>query len=194
MLPGSTGDRRRGRNRTKVDGRTQEIQRLIGRSPARRSPTCEPAGPPHDPRSTATSCRRTGARGRPAITGAYVALVRCASRRAGRSLGWWGDNVLACWRGGGERRRGGRRAACWTWTTSEDVAAAVDCNLVMHECRGEWVEVQATAEEGAYTDAATGRDDDASAARGSSSYSRCSRPPWQRDGTGGTVMVRYPRG
>jgi ribonuclease PH len=31
MLPGATSDRRR-RNRTKIDGRTQEIQRLIGRS------------------------------------------------------------------------------------------------------------------------------------------------------------------
>ena len=31
MLPGSTSERKR-RNRNKVDGRTQEIQRLIGRS------------------------------------------------------------------------------------------------------------------------------------------------------------------
>ena len=31
MLPSSTGDRRR-RNRLRIDGRTQEIQRLIGRS------------------------------------------------------------------------------------------------------------------------------------------------------------------
>jgi ribonuclease PH len=84
-----------------------------------------------------------------AISGAYVAL--CDALDVGRRRGLWGGEVL--------------RTAVGAVSVgvvdghvlldldyAEDVAATVDCNLVMTQ-RGEWVEVQATAEGAAYDDA-----------------------------------------
>ena len=146
MLPGSTGQRRK-RSRTKVDGRTQEIQRVIGRS-LRVAVDMTKMGL----NTIFLDCdvlQADGGTRTAAINGAYLAL--CDALGDGRRRGLWGDDVL--------------RTAVGAVSVgvvdgdvlldldyAEDVAAAVDCNLVMTQ-RGEWVEVQATAEGAAYDDA-----------------------------------------
>jgi ribonuclease PH len=145
MLPGSTGQRRP-RSRTRVDGRTREIERLIGRS-LRMAVDMQKMGS----RSILIDCdvlQADGGTRTAAITGAYVAL--CDAVTAGRRRGWWGPDVL--------------RAAVAAVSVGvvgeqtlldldyrEDASAAVDCNLIMTD-RGEWVEVQATGEHAGYTD------------------------------------------
>jgi ribonuclease PH len=140
MLPAAT-DRRRARDRGgKVDGRTQEIQRLIGRS-LRTAVDLRGLGP----RTIYLDCdvlQADGGTRTAAITGAYVALQDALA--AGLSRGWWGADVRQC-----------AVAAVSVGVVKsevvldldyqEDVAAEVDCNLVMTD-RGEWIEVQATAE------------------------------------------------
>ncbi|MFQ5806257.1 MAG: ribonuclease PH [Phycisphaerae bacterium] len=146
MLPGSTEQRRK-RNRIKIDGRTQEIQRLIGRS-LRAAVDMTKMGP----QTIYLDCDVLQAHGgtrTAAINGAYVAL--CDALRVGRRRGLWTDDVLTT-----------AVAAVSVGIVddsvvldpdyNEDVAAAVDCNLVM-TARGEWVEVQATAENATYSEA-----------------------------------------
>ena len=84
-----------------------------------------------------------------AVTGAYVAL--CDALAEGRRHGLWSDEVLTAGVAalsvgivGGEM--------LLDLDYQEDSAAAVDCNLVLTS-RGEWVEVQATAEHAPYTTA-----------------------------------------
>lgn len=144
MLPGSTGQRR-ARNRQRVDGRTQEIQRLIGRS-LRAVVDMTRMGP----RTITLDCdvlQADGGTRTAAISGAYVALRDALA--AGEQLGYWADDV-----------RQADVAAISVGIVdnellldleySEDVRAAVDANLVMTS-RGEWIEVQATAEKDPYT-------------------------------------------
>ena len=146
MLPGSTGQRRK-RSRTRVDGRTQEIQRLIGRS-LRIAVDMTKLGS----NTIFLDCdvlQADGGTRTAAINGAYIAL--CDALGDGRRRGLWRDDVL--------------RTAVGAVSVgvvngnilldldyAEDVAAAVDCSVVMTQ-RGEWVEVQATAEGAAYDDA-----------------------------------------
>ena len=145
MLPGSTGERRR-RNRTKVDGRTQEIQRLIGRA-LRAAVDMAKMGP----NTIYLDCdvlQADGGTRTASITGAYVAL--CDALRVGQQEQLWPAGVLRT-----------AVAAVSVGVVAgdvlldldyrEDVAAEVDCNLVM-TARGEWVEVQATGEQSTYTD------------------------------------------
>ena len=79
MLPASTGDRKqRDVTKGRPDGRTVEIQRLIGRSlrgvvDFKRSASARST-------STATSCRPTAGRAAPSITGGYVALELACRR------------------------------------------------------------------------------------------------------------------
>jgi ribonuclease PH len=146
MLPGSTGQRR-ARDRTKVDGRTQEIQRLIGRS-LRAVADLQKLGP----RTIYLDCdvlQADGGTRTAAITGAYVAL--CEALADGRRRGLWAADVLPA----------GVAAVSVGLIDGEllldldyreDVRAQVDCNLVL-TTRGEWVEVQATAERATYDDA-----------------------------------------
>ena len=144
MLPGATAQRR-GRNRTKVDGRTQEIQRLIGRA-LRAVTDMSRLGP----RTIYLDCdvlEADGGTRTAAITGAYVAL--CDALAAGRTRGFWGHDVLTAAVAAvsvgivdGELRL--------DLDYREDAAAAVDCNLIMTS-RGAWVVVQATAERAPYT-------------------------------------------
>lgn len=146
MLPGST-TQRRPRNRQKVDGRTQEIQRLIGRS-LRAAVAMEKMGS----RSILIDCdvlQADGGTRTAAITGAYVAL--CDAVSAGQRLGWWGSDVIVQ-----------PVAAVSVGVVDgllqldldyhEDVKAEVDANLVMTGA-GRWVEVQATGESATFSDA-----------------------------------------
>ncbi len=146
MLPGAT-PQRRPRERTRVDGRTQEIQRLIGRS-LRAVVALSRLGP----RTITLDCdvlQADGGTRTAAVTGAYVAL--CDALAVGRRRGLWREDVL---RAGVAAVSVGRVDGTLRLDLDyrEDVAAEVDCNLVM-TTRGEWVEVQATAERAAYTDA-----------------------------------------
>jgi ribonuclease PH len=146
MLPGSTRQRRP-RNRLKVDGRTQEIQRLIGRS-LRAVADLGKLGP----RTICLDCdvlQADGGTRTAAITGAYVAL--CDALTVGQRRGLWGPAVLTA----------GVAAVSVGLVDGEvlldldyreDVAAAVDCNLVLTTA-GQWVEVQATGERTTYTSA-----------------------------------------
>jgi ribonuclease PH len=146
MLPGAT-TQRRPRNRLKVDGRTQEIQRLIGRA-LRAVADLDRMGP----RTITVDCdvlQADGGTRTAAITGAYVAL--CDAVAAGRQRGWWADGVL---RAGVAAVSVGLvdGALLLDLDYAEDAAAGVDCNLVMTTA-GEWVEVQATGERMTYTGA-----------------------------------------
>jgi len=146
MLPGSTGQRRP-RNRTRVDGRTQEIQRLIGRS-LRAVADMTKLGA----RTIILDCdvlQADGGTRTAAITVACVALHDALAE--GQRQGFWGNDVLTA-----------DVAAVSVGLVKgellldldygEDSSADVDCNLIMTS-RGQWIEVQATAERATYTDA-----------------------------------------
>ena len=145
MLPGSTTQRRK-RSRLRVDGRTQEIQRLIGRS-LRVAVDMSKMGP----NTIFLDCdvlQADGGTRTAAISGAYVAL--CDALREGGRRQLWADDVLTT-----------AVAAVSVGVVDgtplldldyhEDADATVDCNLVATE-RGEWIEVQATGEGGTYSD------------------------------------------
>ncbi len=146
MLPGSTTQRHK-RSRAKLEGRTQEIQRLIGR--ALRVAVDTTRMGPYTIYLDCDVLQADGGTRTAAINGAYVALHDAV--RAGQQRGFWAEGVLTT-----------AVAAASVGVLdghvvldpdySEDLAAAVDCNLVMTE-RGEWVEVQATAEGAPYSDA-----------------------------------------
>lgn len=144
MLPGSTSERRR-RNRNRIDGRTQEIQRLIGRS-LRAVVDLEKLGE----NSILLDCdvlQADGGTRTASVTGAYVALcdaVRVAIRNkwitrspvrepvAAVSVGKLGNRILL------------------DLDYKEDVAADVDMNVVMTGS-GRFVEVQGTGEEATFS-------------------------------------------
>ena len=145
MLPGSSASRR-ARNRTKIDGRTQEIQRLIGRS-LRVVIDFTKMGP----RTIYLDCdvlQADGGTRTAAVTGAFVALADAISN--GQSRGLWGEGVLidavAAVSAGIVNGQ-----ALLDLDYREDVAADVDCNLVMTGA-GAWVEVQATGERRTFAD------------------------------------------
>jgi ribonuclease PH len=143
MLPGST-PRRRPRDRSRIDGRTLEIQRLIGRS-LRAAIDLSRLGP----RTIYIDCdvlQADGGTRTAAITGGYVAL--CDALEAGRHAGWWGSDVLQTAVAAVSAGLVGGQALL-DLDYQEDAAAEVDCSLVM-TARGEWIEVQATAERGAF--------------------------------------------
>ncbi len=138
MLPGSTSPRKR-RERSKIDGRTSEIQRLIGRS-LRSVIDFEALGP----RTITIDCdvlEADGGTRTASITGGYVALVEALrsidelpndrpvvrANVAAISVGIVDGEVLL------------------DLPYVEDVAAEVDMNVVMTS-DGEFVEVQGTAE------------------------------------------------
>lgn len=143
MLPGSTS-RRRGRNRLKVDGRTQEVQRLIGRS-LRAAVDMSRMGP----RTIYLDCdvlQADGGTRTAAVTGAYVAL--CDALSEGERRGWWkGDVRTTAIAAVSAGLFAGRVLLDLDY--AEDEAAQVDCNLVMTD-RGEFIEVQATGERAAF--------------------------------------------
>jgi len=145
MLPGSTEQRRK-RSRAKLEGRTQEIQRLIGR--ALRVAVDMTRMGSYTIYLDCDVLQADGGTRTAAINGAYVALYDAV--RAGQQRGLWAGDVLTTAVAAvsvGLVDRG----IVLDLDYEEDLAAAVDCNLVMTE-RGEWVEVQATAESATYSD------------------------------------------
>lgn len=147
MLPGSTAPRKP-RERSKIDGRTTEIQRLIGRS-LRSVVDFEALGP----RTITIDCdvlRADGGTRTLSITGAWIALALAAkqvvpatlpdgstrpivkSHVAAVSVGLAGEQTLL------------------DLDYSEDHRADVDMNVVMTGA-GHFVEVQGTAEGEPYT-------------------------------------------
>lgn len=144
MLPGATNDRRK-RNRTSVDGRTQEIQRLIGRS-LRAVVNLDLLGE----NSIYVDCdvlQADGGTRTASVTGAYVALcdaIRFA-RRNGLITGTPIREAVAAVSVG---KIGGRLLLDLDYR--EDVEAEVDMNVVM-TASGEFVEVQGTGEEATFT-------------------------------------------
>jgi len=144
MLPGAT-HQRRARNRTKIDGRTQEIQRLIGRS-LRAVVDFKKLGE----NSILIDCdviQADGGTRTASITGAYVALVDAIRHAAKEKLINQSpivDQVAAISIG-----RAGRKVLL-DLNYVEDSAAEVDFNVVMTGA-GQFVEVQGTGESGTFT-------------------------------------------
>ena len=148
MLPYSTLQRKqRDIAKGKIDGRSQEIQRLIGRA-MRAAIDLERLGP----RTVWVDCdvlQADGGTRTAAITGAYVALALAVKKLiaegklavnpllhavAAVSIGIVNQEALL--------------DLCYT----EDVAATVDMNLVVNAA-GEFIEVQGTGEESTFTEA-----------------------------------------
>ena len=144
MLPGSTSTRKR-RNRERIDGRTQEIQRLIGRS-LRAAVDMSLLGQ----NTIMIDCdvlQADGGTRTASITGAFVALydaVRHGLRRKLLKQNCIEDHVAAVSVG----IVGGR--AMLDLDYQEDVAATVDLNLVMTG-KGQFIEIQGTGEEATFT-------------------------------------------
>jgi len=148
MLPYSTLQRKaRDSTKGKIDGRSQEIQRLIGRA-MRASIDLEKLGP----RTIWVDCdvlQADGGTRTAAITGAYVAL-RLAIRKLITSGKLAQDPMLpavaAVSVGIVENQT--LLDLCYT----EDAAAAVDLNIVMNAA-GAFIELQGTGEESTFSDA-----------------------------------------
>lgn len=140
MLPRSTPERTRRERGTVLGGRTQEIQRLIGRS-LRAAVDLTLLGP----RTIILDCdvlQADGGTRTAAITGAYVALYRAAQwlLREGRIERFpmrWAVAAVSVGLVSGEVRL--------DLTYEEDALAEVDLNVVMTD-RGRFVEIQGTAE------------------------------------------------
>ncbi len=144
MLPGSTGSRRP-RNRSKVDGRTQEIQRLIGRS-LRAVVDMAVLGE----NSILIDCdviQADGGTRTASITGAYVALCDAVSfaRKKKYIVKSPVREAVAAVSVGLVK---GRHLLDLNY--EEDVAADVDMNVVMTG-GGRFVEVQGTGEEATFS-------------------------------------------
>jgi len=148
MLPYSTLQRKpRDITKGKIDGRSQEIQRLIGRA-MRAAIDLEKIGS----RTICVDCdvlQADGGTRTAAITGAYVALALAVKKLiaeqkltespilhavAAVSIGIVDGEALL--------------DLCYT----EDVAATVDFNLVMN-CAGQFIELQGTGEEATFSEA-----------------------------------------
>ena len=145
MLPGSTSPRKK-RDRQKVDGRTTEIQRLIGRS-LRSIVDLERLGE----QMITVDCDVLDADGgtrTTSITGAFVALVDAIrsidSFRAGVDTPIT-DSVAAISVGVVKGR------PLLDLNYNEDFAASVDMNVVMTG-NGRFIEIQGTGEEATFGD------------------------------------------
>ena len=144
MLPASTSERRR-RNRMRIDGRTQEIQRLIGRS-LRAVVDLDLLGE----NSVLIDCdvlQADGGTRTAAITGAYVAMcdaMRVALREKRIKRSPILDAVAAVSIG----KVNGRMLLDLDY--AEDSQAEVDMNVVMTGS-GRFIEVQGTGEGATFT-------------------------------------------
>jgi ribonuclease PH len=139
MLPGSTTPRKR-RDRNKVDGRTTEIQRLIGRS-LRAVVDFAALGP----RTVTVDCdvlQADGGTRTLSITGGFIALADAVATVADNLPGTgpvFTDSVAAVSVGIV------KGVALLDLDYSEDSTAGVDTNVIMTG-RGNFVEIQGTAE------------------------------------------------
>jgi ribonuclease PH len=147
MLPYSTLERRpRESTRGKIDGRSQEIQRLIGRA-MRAAIDLEKLGE-HTVWVDCDVLQADGGTRTAAITGAYVAL--CIAVRRMIASGKLKENpILHAVAAVSVGMVNGRPLLDLCYT--EDVAAAVDMNLVMNSA-GEFIEVQGTGEEATFSE------------------------------------------
>jgi ribonuclease PH len=147
MLPYSTLQRKaRDITKGKIDGRSQEIQRLIGRA-MRATLDLEKLGP----RTICVDCdvlQADGGTRTAAITGAYVALAIAIRRLiAGGKLS---ENPILHAVGAVSAGIVNGQALldlCYT----EDVGATVDFNMVMNSA-GEFIELQGTGEESTFSE------------------------------------------
>ena len=144
MLPGSTSPRKRRDRGGKIDGRTTEIQRLIGRS-LRAIVDLEALGE----RMITLDCdviEADGGTRTASITGAFIAMVDALrsvyGRRGPLPLT---DSVAAVSVGVVDRR------VVLDLDYREDFAAAVDMNVVMTG-GGRFIEVQGTGEEATFSE------------------------------------------
>jgi ribonuclease PH len=148
MLPYSTLQRKqRDITRGKIDGRSQEIQRLIGRA-MRTAIDLEKLGS----RTIWIDCdvlQADGGTRTAAITGTYVALSLAVEKLIAE--GKLGANPMAHGVAAvSVGIVGGIPMADLCYT--EDAAASVDMNLVM-SASGEFIELQGTGEESTFTEA-----------------------------------------
>lgn len=147
MLPYSTLQRKqRDIAKGKIDGRSQEIQRLIGRS-MRAALDLEKLGS----RTVWVDCdvlQADGGTRTAAITGSYVALGLAVRKL--QAAGVLKENpILHAVAAVSVGVVGGQPLLDLCYT--EDVAAAVDLNLVMNNA-GEFIELQGTGEESTFTE------------------------------------------
>jgi len=148
MLPYSTlGRKPRDSSKGKIDGRSQEIQRLIGRS-LRAAIDLEQIGP----RTIWIDCdvlQADGGTRTAAITGAFVALALAIRRLTDEGKFTVNPrlNPVAAVSAGIVNGRP-ILDLCYT----EDVGADVDMNLVMNAA-GDFIEVQGNGEEATFTEA-----------------------------------------
>lgn len=146
MLPYSTLQRKqRDISKGKIDGRSQEIQRLIGRS-LRAAINLEKLGP----RTLWVDCdvlQADGGTRTAAITGAWVALALAVKKliREGKLAASPLEPAVAAVSVGIVEGRP-LLDLCYT----EDVGAAVDMNLVMN-ADGKFIEVQGSGEESTFS-------------------------------------------
>lgn len=143
MLPGSTQPRKARDRGPKLDGRTSEIQRLIGRS-LRAVVQLEKLGE----RTLMLDCdvlQADGGTRTASINGALVACIDALLAVGLAPAEVLTDSVGAISVGLGTA------GALTDLDYVEDVAAAVDMNLVMTG-RGQYVEIQGTGEESTFSD------------------------------------------
>ena len=147
MLPYSTLSRKpRDINKGKVDGRSQEIQRLIGRA-MRAALDLDKLGQ----RTICVDCdvlQADGGTRTAAITGAYVALV-IAIRRLIASGKLKENPILHAVAAVSIGIVDGKALLDLCYT--EDVGATVDFNMVMNSA-GEFIELQGTGEEATFSE------------------------------------------
>ena len=147
MLPYSTLQRKqRDISKGKIDGRSQEIQRLIGRS-MRAALDLEKLGP----RTVWVDCdvlQADGGTRTAAITGAYVALA-LAMRKLQAEGKLPASPLLGAVAAVSVGIVGGQPLLDLCYT--EDVAASVDLNLVLNSA-GEFIELQGTGEEATFSE------------------------------------------
>jgi ribonuclease PH len=146
MLPGSTNPRKRREREGKLDGRTTEIQRLIGRS-LRAIADLDALGP----RTITVDCdvlEADGGTRTASITGAFIALVDALetirTKLPNPTRSPLKTSVAAVSVGLVQGR------AVLDLDYQEDVAAEVDMNIVMTG-DGRFVEVQGTGEEATFS-------------------------------------------
>ena len=145
MLPGSTEPRKR-RERGKVDSRSSEIQRLIGRS-LRAAVDFAQLGP----RTITIDCdvlRADGGTRTLSITGGFIAMVDALRNHQHRDeFPKW--NSVLCGSIAAVSVGIVDGIALLDLDYSEDVTAEVDMNVVMTGS-GEFIEIQGTAESGSF--------------------------------------------
>ena len=146
MLPGSTGGGRKRRELMKRDGRSVEIQRLIGRS-LRSSVRLDRLGPV----SVTIDCdviQADGGTRTAAITGGWVALYD-ALREIARQQGAESPEYYVAGQTAAVSVGIFRGAIICDLDYEHDSQAEVDMNVVM--CNDAFVEVQGTGEQGVFS-------------------------------------------